>query len=796
MFASARCSWIDSRQDRRMGQFRKSQNSMLPETIGRSVCYHYSTPVAVFLTIFVGHPVNNWFQRKRQQIFQFSQEDGGGLFPTPDRSQADRSQPDVFQSLRHSWIQHIIHNRLDQALLQHIVSDNPNPPFSDEVLQPFRHDLEQFLRAHDETPDWTVREHQPMHLNILEPISKIMGDRDTSLFPSLQAGVKTGFQRDIPLSGIFPIQASENLVDNPLCMHMQNWQSAESDLELTQSLVNEELEKGWVLKYPGTLAEAQAEYPLGVSVGKLGIALSDSRPPRLVVDTSICGLNARCFIPERSTLPTAKEVLRSYPLRGTSEALSGFSLDIKSAHKRIVIHPTERGLVGFSPNGDIYFYDVTPFGATFSAAWWSRLGGFFLRCFHHLIWWAHCGFLYVDDFLFFMRSGMMPLAAALCCISCQLTGIPISWKKCELGSIVNWIGWQFNFRSGTVQIPTSKIQKLQGYLQDLLRLDKCKRKQLEKIIGLLMWITQLFPLLRIWIHYLYTDLYSIPATHFSVDPGDWSQLHHHLSSDLHVTTRPPGTAIPIGGKLLSERHKEFQSKEGLHNFRPSPEKRIWLRIRDPNSSRRSHHCRCLFLNWTSVLQPIRSMTPKRYWSGHAAADACASGNTCRIGGFIQHESGKCLWFSEQFYHSDFAAVSLHLEPEMQKSIASFETLAQIALAHLISKNYPGSRMPICLKSLSDNSGAESVSNKLFTTSKPLCFFVGKLTLLATMTGTKLDVSHIPGQDNEIADQWSRWDEVSDIPFEFNPDDRVRFILPHLWNPDLTCSLHPNDAYIL
>ena len=76
------------------------------------------------------------------------------------------------------------------------------------------------------------------------------------------------------------------------------------------------------------------------------------------------------------------------------------------------------------------------------------------------------------------------------------------------------------------------------------------------------------------------------------------------------------------------------------------------------------------------------------------------------------------------------------------------------------------------------------------------FLCGKLTFIATMTGTEHDVSHIPGQDNEIADQLSRWDEVSDIPFEFNPDDRVRFILPHLWNPDLTCSLHPNDAYFL
>lgn len=57
--------------------------------------------------------------------------------------------------------------------------------------------------------------------------------------------------------------------------------------------------------------------------------------------------------------------------------LSGFSLDIKSVHKRIVLHPDERGLVGFSLDGDLYFYLVTPFGATFSASWWSWVAGFF-----------------------------------------------------------------------------------------------------------------------------------------------------------------------------------------------------------------------------------------------------------------------------------------------------------------------------------------------------------------------------------------------------------------------------------
>ena len=57
---------------------------------------------------------------------------------------------------------------------------------------------------------------------------------------------------------------------------------------------------------------------------------------------------------------------------------------------------------------------------------------------------------------------------------------------------------------------------------------------------------------------------------------------------------------------------------------------------------------------------------------------------------------------------------------MQRSISAFETLAQIALVWLVATSFPGFRVPICLKSLRDNTGAESASNKLFTTSNPLC----------------------------------------------------------------------------
>ena len=108
----------------------------------------------------------------------------------------------------------------------------------------------------------------------------------------------------------------------------------------------------------------------------------------------------------------------------------------------------------------------------------------------------------------------------------------------------------------------------------------------------------------------------------------------------------------------------------------------------------------------------------------AAADACASGSYCQIGGFIWHHSGTQFWFSEKFSHDDFEIFSffpsfasaafarsshsicagerisqlhshddfeklnIHLDPNMQRSIASFETLAQIALVWLVAKSFP------------------------------------------------------------------------------------------------------------
>ena len=782
------------------GEFLSRQTACYPEALATSFAHIVAPLVTQTSRDWQWDDISRIPPMKDIYSPPFGQEDGGGLPSNPDWSLGNRVAKDFFGSLRKKWAQRILDNRLDKFLVHFFAqADHSAPPFSEAMLAPFRVDLEQFLAESNLTPDWSIREHQPMCLNILRNLSEIMQDPDQALFKSLIDGVGTGFQHDIPLSNCFPLQPPDEVDAPPLSAHLTNWQSAEDDIALTKQLVQEEIDKGWVFPFDGTLQDAQQQYPLGVALGKLGIAHSDGRPPRLVLDQTICGLNGRCVIPERSTLPSAKDVLRTFPVRNYSGDHMGFSLDIKAAHKRICIRDEEHGLPGFTLQNKLYFYRVAPFGATFSAAWWARLGGWMLRFFHFLIWWAHVALLYVDDFLFYQSQFGMPISAAMICILCQLTNIPVSWKKCELAFNIQWIGWTIHLRAGFIEIPMAKIDKFLNYLHSIGRSSRTSKRNLEKLIGLALWLTQLWPYMRIWIRHWYHDLYSIPATHYSIDNGDWRQFSSHLDDNLRIISRPHGTALPLGGQLLAVRHHSVQNKQDLSKV-PLSNKRIWLRIRDPASTKRHLSPSSLriiqhFIQWVTGMSPLKPMTPKKYWDGEAAADACAAGSTCQIGGFVKSALGRIYWFSEVYSHSDFKQLDIELNPEMQRSISAFETLAQIALLYVTSKFFPAHRMPICLKSLSDNSGAESGSNKLWSMAYPLSIFLEKMCLLSAMLGMEIDVNHIPGAQNVVADDLSRWDQLPPPPHSFNLQDRIRIPLTELWQIRTSPTLIPTAASI-
>ena len=729
----------------------------------------------------------------------FVRQDGGGLTSCGDWSHPPAKTSDVFQVLRQHWIRQIISQRLDKQLTHHLQNRVDSPPFSDEQLRPFKLWLEEFLEANGEAANWTIPADQPMHLFILQSLQRITDDKDTSLFRYLIEGVPTGFDAAIEPSHCFPLNTDDSKSDTPLSAHHVNWASAEDNMEIVKELVQEEISQGWVSPFSGDLAAAQDKWPLGVAIGKLGLALSEGRSARLVVDSSICGVNSRCVMPDKSTLPTARDILRSYPLRSSNCLLSGFSLDIKSAHKRMAVHPAHRGLLGFSLGKQLYFYNFCPFGAVFSAHFWSRFGGYLIRMFHLLAWVAHAGFLYVDDLILFQDAKMMPVTASLIVIFCQLCRIPISWRKCELGPSIRWIGWDWNLSVGYVSLPFTKLDKIKSLIQKLSHSDRTSRKTLEQFLGLAMWITQLFPSMRTWLHSLYHDLYAIPASNFSISQDNWNSIFNCVTDDLVFHSCPPSTSIPVGGKLIQVRHQPVSSVADLHHCYLS-DRRIWLRIRDPASSKRrlsnsSIRTMTMYQRWLREIPPAISIWPKQYWPGICVADAFASGSSAGIGGIVYFPSSECKWFCLPLCKADFDALDIPLHSDLQRDITSLETLAQIALLFIVARRQPGFRMSVRVPALSDNTGAESVSNKVFSTALPLALFLEKLSILLAISGMAFDVTHIPGKDNVIADSLSRWNGIGDPPCSLHLNDRFDLSLPQIWKLDFHPRLCPSDAWI-
>ena len=121
----------------------------------------------------------------------------------------------------------------------------------------------------------------------------------------------------------------------------------------------------------------------------------------------------------------------------------------------------------------IFFYRVCPFQASFSAAWWFRLGVFFLRV-YRLIWLVHVAFLYVDDFFIPGRSN-----------DARFSMSPLHFFPAHSGSnlLEKMRAQQYSemdrmeFHPSRLQFPEDKLKKTLQYLEDLLVGNRTSRKR-------------------------------------------------------------------------------------------------------------------------------------------------------------------------------------------------------------------------------------------------------------------------------------------------------------------------------
>ena len=111
----------------------------------------------------------------------------------------------------------------------------------------------------------------------------------------------------------------------------------------------------------------------------------------------------------------------------------------------------------------------------------------------------------------------------------------------------------------------------------------------------------------------------------------------------------------------------------------------------------------LFETW--LMASFRAMTPNLI--GQAllvkSADSCAATRSC--------------WSSKHLFWPIFERLAYNF----QKTFSSTSPAI----------SFPAHRFPICRRTLSDNTGAESGSNKLWT--HPLCVFLEKLCLLSVIS---------------------------------------------------------------
>ena len=569
--------------------------------------------------------------------------DGAGMFSTADHSANNTStEPKPLAPLALSFKRYLASHGLIKHISSHLRESKDEPPLAEEhgiALASIVHstlapstDLGRFLH---------ISEGQPFRLNVLQSLAQTIQDRDAQLPIILDEGGPTGAFGPLPGSGQWPpaqesLDFSHDFSPASLEHCRGNWLAAENNPALLSKLVQEEIDKGFVKQFKGSESQARQRWPSGTAIGKLNIVMAEGRDPRLVLDSSVCGLNTAVHLPEHVSLPTASDVQRTFLSDDCYAQLFALSLDFKAAHKCCKVHPDDQGTLLFRVGDALHYYTVCHFGARFSAYWWQRTGSLILRCIMHALLCnhAHRAWLYVDDLLALLRTVDKDIGAALIVALLSALHAPISWKKAQFSQSVTWCGWLFRTDTETVELRLAKLHKLREQLTALRQHSKVQRKDLEAALGLLNWATSLSKHMRPFMAPLYKDLHSAKGTLHSIAPSMWSSFVDCLDSTAKLTRTPSGTWLPRHAQLLEVGNLKIKSKADVPLVPPS-HKHQWVRLADPHRAeihlRQESKFVLAWLGQCFAHEQPRSLRSAPRMHCYSAADAFADTHRMGIG---------------------------------------------------------------------------------------------------------------------------------------------------------------------
>ena len=600
------------------------------------------------------------------QSFSVPIADGGGLHSTAAWL-VPQEGVDQLKMLRRKFLRWAASWGVIPRLVSHVSEQRDQPLFSPEELDSLREALADFLASRGCECALLVQKHQPFLLDVLRALSELVHDVDSVLPGILAEGVPTGVIDPIPPSGVWEEAVAEDKCAQAFdfVVNTKPWKSGLEDVALTRGLIEADVRAGHAFVLDGGEQEARSRWGNLLASGKLGVVHAPGKKPRLIGDGSVSGANAASRISEQVRLPGLQSIQRFLSLPEASNiAWVALSFDVAGAHKQVLVREREQGLCCFVLECTWYVYRSCFFGAKWSAYWWSRVGAWIVRMLHRFIFVPHGLFLYVDDGLLLVQKSVAPLIASAALMFLGALGVPLSWRKLDLGSELVWIGWKFCLDVGHASLPTDKIEKLQALLSPLAVSGvKVRRKEVEKVIGILIWFTAGAFWLRPWLCSFYRLCQKPAAVPRLLSIQQYQDLVAQLSPSLvvaeglrqcdveagwilHSVANSPVSDL-AAPNLVAPRLRQGRVSCVFYNFDST------FVVTDPETGFAAQ----LFMNVLKVQVPI----PLRWKEDDArvigAADAFASSDAAGIGGWwlpagLELSPVNARWFRFQLHRGN------------------------------------------------------------------------------------------------------------------------------------------------
>ena len=323
--------------------------------------------------------------------------------------------------------------------------------------------------------------------------------------------------------------------------------------------------------------------------------------------------------------------------------------------------------------------------------------------------------------------------------------VPMSWRKTTMSNCVTWLGWQIDLNEMVIAVTNENFHKIFSLLPQTPP-EKMPRKDLESLLGILMWISQVIHHFKSNMATLYHDVSQGSVSAKFVQPKLLQDVISACSSKLHLLSNVG--SIKAGCKLLKIARQAVSSREHAtavaRQFQGG-----WIVLYDIRSRQVKLSQAMLQGNSLRIL-----LRPPISLSLQMAADACAAGEHIGLGAWFSFED-TIFWAKLEFELHEFPQQSWITKNDASNLIACWETLAQIMLVRILRMKFRNCRIPCAIRSFVDNAAVLGSANKLFTTSEPLNRFIHVLLKELHLSNLRLDLEWIATDENNLADDISR-----------------------------------------